>query len=176
LAVDQRSHTPGAFAPALAEFDTQVSRLAQAHAVGAPHFRLVTVPGEILAVSNALVRFADAETARRLTVTAIALKRYHLAHHAYPASLRDLVPQYLAEVPRDFMDGKPLRYTLQPDGNFLLYSVGEDGEDNAGDGTSLSPTYWLKRRDIVWPRAATAKEIEEYQEAQAKKSANVPTQ
>ncbi len=116
------------------------------------------------------------EIARRITVTIIALKRYQLAHNAYPATLNELVPQYLAEVPKDFMDGKPLCYKLQPDGNFLLYSVGEDGEDNGGDPTPTSGNNWLKGRDIVWPRAATAKEIEDYQKAQGKKSASMPAQ
>jgi len=28
----------------------------------------------------------------------------------------------IAKVPIDLMDGKPLRYRLQPDGDYLLYS------------------------------------------------------
>jgi hypothetical protein len=70
-----------------------------------------------------------------------------------------------------------LRYKLQADGSFLLYSVGEDGEDNGGDPTPTTTAVnnWLKGRDFVWPRPATAEEVEDYQGAQSTKSAGVPT-
>jgi hypothetical protein len=115
-----------------------------------------------------LQQLAGAETVRRLTVTAIALKRYHLQHGVYPATLDDLVPAFLSALPADFMDGKPLRYKLRPDGDFLLYSVGEDGVDNGGDPTPVPPAAstinWLAGRDIVWPRVATPAALAEYQQ------------
>ena len=114
------------------------------------------------------LRFATFETVRRLTFTAIALHRHRLKHGKFPESLGALVPEFLAEVPRDFMDGQPLRYKLQPDGQFLLWSVGEDFKDDGGDPTpagwsSTSGVFssdwftldWLKGRDWVWPQAAT---------------------
>jgi hypothetical protein len=82
----------------------------------------------------------------------------------------------------DVMDGKPLRYRLNPDGTFLLYSVGEDGVDNGGDLTptesivrsrihpwlatdahSRAKAWWLAR-DAVWPMPATPEEIKAYQD------------
>lgn len=67
------------------------------------------------------------------------------------------------------MDGKPLRYQPRPDGTFLLYSVGEDGEDNGGDPTSTQVAndrnkFWWKGRDAVWPMPATAAETKAYEE------------
>ncbi len=97
-----------------------------------------------------------------MAVTAIALKRYQLKHGQWPAKLSALVPEFLASEPRDWMDGQPLRYRLNPDGTFLLYSVGADGKDDDGDprpkeGESRS---MLKGRDFVWPQPATEAEIE----------------
>ncbi len=120
--------------------------------------------------SRYLLKLAQAQTARNLTVTAIALKRYYLQHSAYPATLNELVPAFLSAVPADFMDGKPLRYKQRLDGDFLLYSVGNDGQDDGGDPTPVSQsTYstninWLLCRDIVWPRVATPATLEEYRQ------------
>jgi len=86
--------------------------------------------GEEFTLPNFLLKAADAETARRITVTAIALERYRRRHGKYPEQLPELTPEFLAKAPIDFMDGKPLRYRRKDDGTFLLYSVGEDGKDD----------------------------------------------
>jgi hypothetical protein len=168
LTAVRKARSTGTFVPALHEFDQSVSNIVEHHPAGRKHFAVLSWLGT---ERNYLLKLADAEAGRRLTITAIALKRYELAHNAYPASLNELVPIYLPKVPLDFMDGEPLRYKLRPDGSFLLYSVGDDGEDNGGDPTTASGNNWLRGRDIVWPRAATPKEIEDYQKAQVKKAA-----
>jgi len=108
----------------------------------------------------------EVEAARQLTVTAIALKRFQLRQGNYPQDLNALVPEFLSSVPRDPVDGQPLRYRVNPDGTFLLYSVGEDGQDNGGDpspaANSKSFVAWLKGRDFVWPQPATPEEIAAY--------------
>ena len=38
---------------------------------------------------------------------ACALERYQLARHEYPATLAELVPQYLATLPHDLIGGAP---------------------------------------------------------------------
>jgi hypothetical protein len=119
----------------------------------------------VVSMSRLLNRVFTAEAARELAVTALALKRYHLVHHQYPAELPALVPQFLAGVPRDPADGQPLRYRLQPDGTFLLYSIGEDGMDNGGDSSSEGHSKsisWQRGRDLVWPRQATPEEIKTF--------------
>lgn len=108
-----------------------------------------------------------AEATRRLAIAAIALKRYQLKYGKYPLALSDLMPQFVSSVPRDPVDGKPLRYRLMANGTFLLYSIGDDGKDDGGDGTlKLTghnlPDRWnsLKALDWVWPQPATPDEIE----------------
>ena len=69
-----------------------------------------------------------------ITRTAIALYRYHLDKNAWPADLNELVPQYLAAIPRDPfapLPGTPVRYINGPSG-VRVYSVGGDREDNGG--------------------------------------------
>lgn len=107
------------------------------------------------------------EVARRVVVTAIALKRYWLKHGDYPENLGVMVPEFMAAVPLDPVDGKLLRYHRDADGTFALYSVGPNGKDDGGDpsATTGGPGnnfYWLYRdaRDWVWPQPATKAEIE----------------
>jgi hypothetical protein len=109
------------------------------------------------------------ETEHRLVITAIALKRFQLAHGKFPDELKNLVPEYLASVPLDPMNGKSLHYHPKPDGAFLLYSVGADGADNGGDPTALEDANnknpsWLRARDIVWPMSATGEEVKMYKD------------
>ena len=68
----------------------------------------------------------------RLAQTAVALEQYRAAHHnLYPQFLSDLVPAYLATVPEDPFDGKPLRYR-KADKGYILHSVGPDLKDDRG--------------------------------------------
>jgi hypothetical protein len=98
-------------------------------------------------------------TLHEMVITAIALRRYELRHGKPPASLAALVPDFLAAPPSDLMDGQPLRYSLNSDGSFVLYSVGEDGQDGGGDSsTADSDKDWRNEspwagRDWVWPQA-----------------------
>ena len=105
---------------------------------------------------------AAAESQRRLLVTALALKRFHLKHGKYPTDLNALVPEFVAEVPRDWIDGQLLRYRLKSDGTFLLYSIGEDGVDHGGDATPAKPGEHPRDwngRDWVWPEPASPEEV-----------------
>ncbi len=92
--------------------------------------------------------------------TVIALNRYRLRHGQWPDSLEALMPELLVAPPRDLMDGQVLRYRPQPDGRYVLYSVGQDGSDDGGDPTPPSSgdnaqyrSPW-DGRDWVWPRLA----------------------
>ncbi len=157
----------GAFAPALKELDASLAKIDKVHTNAIRHFMFTQFGSVNEIYRSSLVKFADTEVSRRLLVTAIALKRYQLRHGKYPLDLNALVPELLPKVPVDFMDGKPLRYKPAPDGNFLLYSVGEDGEDNGGDPTPTGPTnttskIWYKGHDAVWPQPATAEEVAAY--------------
>src|SRR4051812_45798341 len=91
------------------------------------------------------------------TITALPLKRNQLQHGRLPGELTALVPTYLKRLPRDRVDGKPLRYRLQADGSFVLYSIGADAKDDGGD--SRPPDFkesnqndaFGSGRDWVWP-------------------------
>lgn len=72
-----------------------------------------------------------AEQSARNGVLAFALAAYHADHNKYPASLADLSPKYLKQVPDDLFSGKPLIYK-PTDTGFLLYSVGVNGADDGG--------------------------------------------
>ncbi|MEA1950011.1 MAG: hypothetical protein U9N87_01410 [Planctomycetota bacterium] len=58
------------------------------------------------------------------------LSAYHANHGKYPAKLDDLTPNYLVEVPKDLFNDSKLHYRLEGKG-YLLYSVGENGKDDA---------------------------------------------
>jgi hypothetical protein len=111
------------------------------------------------------------ETARELTVTALALKRYQLRHGQYPPALSALVPELLPALPLDPADGQPLRYRLKSDGAFLLYSVGENGVDDGGDAApekKSESVSWPHGRDVVWPSPASPEEVDAYRRYQRK--------
>jgi hypothetical protein len=61
-----------------------------------------------------------------------ALERYRLAHGKYPESLDALEPQFIAQVPHDIINGQPLHYRLETNGQFVLYSVGWNEKDDGG--------------------------------------------
>lgn len=114
-----------------------------------------------------LHRAMTAEVTKNIVITAIALKRYQLKYGGYPDALSKLVPQFLSAVPPDPVDGKQLRYRLNADGTFLLYSIGLNGKDDGGnpslDASILNANnYWLSPHalDWVWPQPATPAEIQ----------------
>jgi hypothetical protein len=119
------------------------------------------------------------EVAKKTIVTAIALKQYQLKHGNYPLDLNSLMPEFVAVVPLDPVDGQPLRYRPNAEGTFLLYSVGGNGVDDGGNtslkkgGARLS-FYWQNpdALDWVWPQPATAEEIQKYYAEQAKQAKN----
>ncbi len=74
----------------------------------------------------------DSEALSRMLLIELALRAYRLDRGAYPATLGQLVPAYLPDVPLDpFSNGQTLRYRLSR-GRYLLYSVGPDAVDNGG--------------------------------------------
>jgi len=116
------------------------------------------------------------ESAKRIVVTAIALKRFQLKHGNYPEKLSDLTPEFLPSVPLDPVDGQPLRYRRNVGGTFLLYSVGENGKDNGGNPSlekddETKSFQWQNPHalDWVWPQPATPEEIQKYYDEQARK-------
>ncbi len=119
-------------------------------------------------VSKSVQKAMEAETERSLVLCALAIKRYSLKRGRLPGTLAELVPSYLSSVPVDYMDGKSIRYQVQADGSFLLYSVGSDTVDQGGDPSrptekSQSSDTW-SRKDLVWPAPARLEEVQAWRE------------
>ena len=136
------------------------------------HLRYPSVMS-VNSLSRVLNRAMRAETERSLVMAAIALRRYAIRHGRLPHSLSELAPEFLPAEPVDYMDGRPLRFHLQSGGGFLLYSVGEDGNDDGGDpnlrpGKTNSLNIW-DRKDAVWPGPATEAEAEAYRAESVKR-------
>lgn len=101
-------------------------------------------------------------TRHEMLITAIAMKRFELQDGKKPSSLDALIPEFLAALPMDFMDGHPLRYRLNSDGTYALYSVGDNLIDDGGISIpgsartgALKPPW--NGKDWVWPAAAASK-------------------
>jgi hypothetical protein len=109
-----------------------------------------------------------AQTHCKMFVAAVALKRYHMRHKKFPDSLDGLVPEFVSEVPIDYMDGRPLRYRLDGD-QFVLWSVGLDGKDDGGMPKSEPHFEWMLGPDDVWPQPASEAEATAYRESQPKR-------
>ena len=95
-----------------------------------------------------------------MLTAAIALKRYEARYGKAPVILETLVPEFMGKVPRDFMDGQPLRYRVRNDGSYCLYSVADDAQDDQGSPVPPAddrkpPSAW-NGRDWVWLRAVPA--------------------
>lgn len=90
------------------------------------------------ALSKAVLRFTRGQTDLDFAVIACALERHRRAHGQYPASLEDLRPQFIQNIPRDIVSGGPLHYRRAADG-FLLYAVGFDEKDNNGTPALSTP-------------------------------------
>ena len=77
-------------------------------------------------------RSALAQTSVDLARVACALERYRLAQGAYPNTLEALSPRFMEKVPHDILNGEPLRYRLETNGHYILYSVGWNQTDDQG--------------------------------------------
>jgi hypothetical protein len=96
--------------------------------------------------------FAYTQNLLDCAVVACAAERYRLAEGRYPNQLGDLTPRFLEQVPNDVIDGAPLKYRLNADGTFVLYSIGWNEQDDGGTTASSKDTHGmdLALGDWVW--------------------------
>ena len=78
---------------------------------------------------------------------AIALERVRLATGSYPEAL-----EAIGEVPRDVINGEPLRYRRDEGGGYAIYSVALNGRDDGG--VESSERLAASQPDWVWSIAA----------------------
>ena len=151
------------------------SRLARLHS--AP--LLIYLLPKLKVVPTTFRAAFQADTDRAMNAAGLALRRFQLQHGNLPARLNDLIPQFLSSMPMDGMNGQPLRYRVNADGSFTLWSVGDNLTDDNGNpswpvSTStngfpyfqpfISPPWW-RGIDAVWPSVATDLQISEYRPA-----------
>jgi hypothetical protein len=77
-------------------------------------------------------KIAFGQTAADTAGIACAVERFRLANGRVPESLVQLVPGYLEKLPRDIIDGRPLRYRPTEGGRYAIYSVGWNEKDDGG--------------------------------------------
>jgi hypothetical protein len=104
------------------------------------------------ALDGAFENTAEYQTQVDQTRIACALERYRLAHGAYPTSLDAVVPEYLPKLPNSPITGKPMNYSLKPDGTFLLWSPGWNLKSLGG-----KPGEFKGDGDIVWGQPVSRK-------------------
>ena len=63
---------------------------------------------------------------------ACALELFRRANGRFPDTLDALVPGFIAAVPKDILDGQPMRYRLNADGGYDLWSIGKNRIDDGG--------------------------------------------
>jgi hypothetical protein len=99
-----------------------------------PDYEMRSLMGNVCLFKKVEFLVADlkAKALLRCAATAIAVERYRQDHKRWPENLDQLVPQYLKSVPRDPFIDAPLKLRRVEDG-IVLYSVGENGQDDQGD-------------------------------------------
>ena len=121
-------------------------------------FSLYNVFARLLlpAVGKTATKFANGQTTIDLATVACALERHRLANGQYPEQLDLLVPRFIAKIPTDVINGELLKYRREPDGTFVLYSIGWNETDEGGEpgvtksGAAADPT----KGDWVWRHPA----------------------
>ena len=100
------------------------------------------------ALRNVPTKSAAAQTAANQAALACALERYRLANGQFPETLEALTPRFISHAPNDVITGQPYKYRRTEDGQFILYSVGWNEQDDGGvPGKSL---FDQTQGDWVW--------------------------
>jgi hypothetical protein len=105
------------------------------------------------ALGNSVRKSGRMQTYVDAAVVACALERYRLANGKLPATLAALIPSFLDTIPTDAIDGQPLRYRLEPDGGYVLYSIGWNERDDSGTlawKEGKTPGVDAEQGDWVW--------------------------
>ena len=67
------------------------------------------------------------------TRVACAMERYRLTNGRLPETLSTLAPQFIERIPKDVIDGQPLRWKRNADGGYVVYSIGWNKTDDGGE-------------------------------------------
>jgi hypothetical protein len=94
-------------------------------------------PELLFSISRMEQREETSRTQMRLTRIALALAAYKADHQGYPATVNELSPAYLAEIPNDPYSEKPFVYAATSNG-YALHSVGPDMSDENGSRDDIT--------------------------------------
>lgn len=100
------------------------------------------------ALHRAFVEEGAGSVQLRAARVGLTIELFRLKHGKLPAKLSDLVPEYIKAIPADPFDGKPLRFK-KLDKGYVLYSVGENGEDDGGSDEKDEHGLW-RNDDITF--------------------------
>ncbi len=111
--------------------------------------------GGVAMLSSVLKSRRETRIARKDAVLlAIACHRFKRANDKWPTSLDQLLGKWLKETPIDRLNGKPLHFTIK-DAAPVIYSLGQDGDDDGGKALELSEPHWFDKTGdgdwILWP-------------------------
>jgi hypothetical protein len=119
-----------------------VSDLASEREQHSPYHFLVAVA--LPNFAKALQTAAANQTLLNQARLSCALERFRLAKGNYPDSLDALTPGFVEKLPHDLIGGQQLKYRLNQDGGYLLYSIGWDEKDGGGvPGKSREEGDWV---------------------------------
>jgi len=88
----------------------------------------------------------EQSTRSSLLMTDLGVRLFQQEHGRQPENINELVPRYLPAVPLDPFAPvpRPVRYRAET-GNFAVYSVGHDGQDNGGHFANEHDYWWYWR-------------------------------
>jgi hypothetical protein len=96
-------------------------------------------------LSTAIPRDAEALARARASVGAVAAARYRQTHQGTsPATLQDLIPEYLSAPLIDPYSGRELKY-VQDARTYKVYSVGINRQDDGGKWDQNSDLQFSRR-------------------------------
>ncbi len=106
------------------------------------------------AITRAIQTTAFTQTSVDEARVACALERFRLKNGHLPERLAELVPSFLDQIPKNVINGDPLKYRREAHDRFTLWSVGWDGKDDGGTVAwtkGPDPRPDRDHGDWVWP-------------------------
>ena len=88
------------------------------------------------------------------SLVAIGATIYRMDTGVWPASVSELTPAYLPDVPEDPFTGGPMRLGVNGDGSLVVYCVGRDGDDDGGRMDPSKESVSRPKADGLDPREA----------------------
>ena len=100
------------------------------------------------ALASSFLQAGRQQAELRILLISLGVRRARLDGKPFPAKLEDLLPKYLDKLPLDPFTAAPLLYRVDDDG-CLIYSVGDDGQDNGGTELTADKIKYQRGTDIV---------------------------